>query len=274
MLQGTDTHAVRGRSVRRESKRRAPGRASPGSSRARVLIAIGAVLMVVVIRDGASPARASVFMPDRVPQSEGPIVLIGASYAAGWQLPAVAGSPVVNKGMEGQQSFELLERFDRDVVALRPRAVIIWGYINDVFRTPQDSLDAGLERARASFIEMIRRARAARIEVVLATEIFIGPRQGWRDRLRSWIGRLLGKEGYDAYVNRQVSLLNDWLRALAASEGVPLLDLQAVLSDADGRRLRSSSLPDGSHVSPSGYALMTAYAVPILERHFAQATDP
>lgn len=239
-----------------------------------LLLALGALPALAASRAEVSPAHAGVFVPEQDPRPDRPIVLLGASFAADWRLPDIAGSAVVNRGIGGQQSFELLERFDRDVVGQRPRAVIIWGYINDVYRAPRDSLERVLERARESFAEMIRKARAADIEVIVATEILIGPRKTWSNRVRAWIGRLRGKEGYDAYVNRHVSSLNDWLRALAASEGLLLLDLEAALSDSRGRRVEASAQPDGGHVSPFGYELLTAYALPILVRHFSRAPGP
>jgi lysophospholipase L1-like esterase len=198
-----------------------------------------------------------------------PIVLLGASFAEGWRLPDIAGRPVVNRGIGGEQTHELLERFDRDVIAARPRAVIIWGHINDVFRTPRDSMDAGLARARDSYAEMVRKARAAGIEVILATEITMRRPAGWLTAVRSWLGRVRGKETYDAYVNRHVSALNDWLRGFAAREGILVLDLQPVIADSRGRRRAESSQPDGVHVAPAGYDSLTTYAMPLLERHFA-----
>ena len=54
------------------------------------------------------------------------IVVIGASYAGGWKPDrAIAGSRMVNKGVDGQQSFEMLARFETDVLALKPDGVIL-----------------------------------------------------------------------------------------------------------------------------------------------------
>ena len=58
--------------------------------------------------------------------------------------------PVINRGVAGQQSFELLARFDNDVVPERPRAVILWGFINDIFRAPSDTEPRSLGCAKAT----------------------------------------------------------------------------------------------------------------------------
>jgi uncharacterized protein len=205
-----------------------------------------------------------------------PIVLLGASYALGWQLPAIAGRPVVNKGVSGQESWELLERFDRDVIAMQPSAVILWGYINDVFRSSRDQMDAALARARDSFEQMVRKSEAAGIEVILASEIFIRAKDDWRETIASWVGWAMGKESYQDYINGRVAELNVWLRQKAIQDRCLLLDLQPVLADASSPRRKDSADGDGSHISPAGYAALTAYTVPRLEQHFREAVlrDP
>lgn len=197
-----------------------------------------------------------------------PIVLLGASYAGGWALPSVAGRAVVNKGVAGQQSWEMLDRFDRDVVAQRPTAVILWGYINDVFRSSRDDMGAAQARAKASFEQMIAKARAAGIEPIVATEVTMGLKAGWGEWLASWVGWAMGKESYQAYINARVLELNAWLRDLARREGLLLLDLQPAVSDARGMRRQGMANEDGSHITAAGYAALTAYALPVLESRF------
>ena len=119
-----------------------------------------------------------------------PIVVLGASYAAGWKVADIGGVPVQNAGVTGQQSFEMLARFDRDVAAVRPRAVVLWGFINDIFRA--DDVDRALTRVRESYTEMIKRARAEQIEPVLAAAFEVGrPRQGITARAPA--GRSVGE---------------------------------------------------------------------------------
>lgn len=201
----------------------------------------------------------------------GPIVLLGASYAGGWQLPPIAGRTVINKGMEGQQSWELLERFDRDVVALRPSAVILWGYINDVFRSSPEGIDGAVARARRSVEEMVARARQAGIEPIVATEVTMGPRAGWGEWAASWVGWAMGKRSYQDYINGHVLSLNSWLRDFAKREKLLVLDLHSVVSDPGGQRRRGMAKDDGSHIAPAGYAALTAYATPMLEGHLVSS---
>ena len=118
---------------------------------------------------------------------------------------------------------------------------------------------------------MIARARAAGIEPILATELTIRPLDSWSETFGSWIGWALGKESYQAVINRRVIETNAWLRDLARREGLFVLDLHPQLSDADGMRRKAFAKADGSHIPPAGYDAINAYAVPLLDAHLKQA---
>jgi lysophospholipase L1-like esterase len=215
-----------------------------------------------------APGASTMSAPAPLAHPAGPIVILGASYAKGW-APRLAGRPVINSGVAGQQSFELLARFDGDVLAHQPRAVIIWGFINDVFRTPRGTIGEGLARARESISAIVARSRAAGIEPILATEVTIRYKAGIAERLAVLAGTILGRPGYHDYVNRHVLDTNAWMREYAAREGIFLLDLQPPLADASGLRKAAFAKEDGSHLPPAAYDALSAYAVPRLEQHLA-----
>ena len=232
--------------------------------RSAVVAAVGLPPVIMIphsstVAPGAPPAQ---------PAPSGKVVILGASYAAGW-MPAIPGVQVVNKGITGQQAFELRDRFDRDVVAEKPRAVIIWGFINAVFRADRAKVDESLQRARTSIEAMVAAARANGIEPILATEVTMGPRLEWSEWFASWIGWVRGKKGYQDYVNGHVLATNQWLRDYAAREKLLLLDLQPVVSDAKNLRQKAYSQVDGSHLTTAGYEALDRYAVPILSKHLA-----
>lgn len=188
------------------------------------------------------------------------IVVIGASYAGGWKPDrAIAGSRIVNKGVDGQQSFEMLARFEGDVLALKPHAVIIWGFINDVFRSDRGQIDQTLKRTRESILAMVASARKSGIVPILATEVTIRGKDGWSEALQFMIGKVLGKSSYQDYINMQVVETNRWIRDTATREGILLLDLEAVLADQHHVRRKEFARPDGSHISNQGYEALTQY---------------
>lgn len=222
-------------------------------------MAIG-VVAPLVVRGVEGDGLGSTAGMDSVTVAAKTLVLIGASYAGGWPSDRpVAGYRMINKGVNGQQSFEMLARFERDVVALKPDAVIIWGFINDIFRSDRAQIDPTLKRTRDSIRAMVEMARKAGVTPILATEVTIRGKAGWSEALESLIGRMLGKPSYQDYVNEHVSEINHWIRELASKEGVRLLDLELVLADSQGVRRKDLSKPDGSHISAQGYEALTQY---------------
>lgn len=189
------------------------------------------------------------------------VVLIGASYAGGWNPEKlIAGYQMINKGLEGQQSFEMLARFNRDVLSLKPSAVIIWGFINDVFRADRSQIDQTLKRTRESIQEMVKLARKAGVTPVLATEITVRGKDGWAEVFGAMIGRILGKSSYQDFVNGHVIEMNRWIREISMREGILLLDFERVFADQSGVRRKEFTRPDGSHISQRGYEVLTSYA--------------
>jgi uncharacterized SAM-binding protein YcdF (DUF218 family)/lysophospholipase L1-like esterase len=216
---------------------------------------------------GASPGR-SVMQTGKAEAAE-TVIVLGASYAGGWKVKNIAGLHIIVKGVSGQQSFEMLERFERDVIAARPRAVIIWGFINDLFRAQPQQSAAAAARVRDSFARMIELAQHNGIEPIVATEVTIGAKAGLSETLASWVGWARGKESYQDRINAQVRAVNESIVRLARDEGLLVLDFQSVLAEGGGGRRREFADPDGSHITPAGYDALTEYARPILAKHFA-----
>jgi lysophospholipase L1-like esterase len=200
---------------------------------------------------------------------DGPVVILGASYARGWNL-TLGGLPVLNQGREGQQSWELLARFESDVISASPRAVIIWGFINDIYRSPRQEIQRAQGRIRDSFQQMVALSKQHGIEPIVATEVTIRHRNTWRESVLSTIGSWLGRTGYQDYVNEHVLDTNRWLREFADQEGLLLLDLQPQLSRDDGVRRPEYAADDGSHISAAGYRALSEYASPVLHGHLVK----
>jgi lysophospholipase L1-like esterase len=108
---------------------------------------------------------------------------------------------------------------------------------------------------------MLQQARAAGIEVILATEIPRAEPAGVLSLVRSYVSKLLGKESYSSRVNREVRELNEFVRQLAAREKLVLLDFEKVFAPDGGARKPEFAQEDRSHVTPAGYQALTRYAV-------------
>lgn len=187
------------------------------------------------------------------------LVIIGASYAKGLNPESIAGLKIVNRGVGGEQTHEVLSRFEKDVVASRPRAVIIWGFINDVFRSSPDEIGTKLIRTRENLTAMVVLARKQGIVPVVATEVTLPVPDGWLDRVMGWIGTLRGKQSQQQYINGHVQEMNRWLRQYASANRVALLDFEKVLADESGGRRLEYTTQDGTHLSAKAYAALSSY---------------
>lgn len=218
---------------------------------------LAAALSVVSYSTASAETRHG---SEEVPRKDRPaIVVFGASYAKNWSIRELDGLRVINKGVGGDETRGMLARFDGDVVASRPSAVLIWGFINDIFRSPRDQLASTSRHTRGNILNMLDKARKAGIRTILATEVTITSPAGFKEALARWYGSLRGKEGYHGYVNRYVRETNVWIRAVAAEQHIPLLDFEMVLDDGNGERRREYATEDGSHLSAAAYAALTAY---------------
>lgn len=187
------------------------------------------------------------------------LIVMGASYAAGWKEPALPGFSVTNKGVGGEDTTQVRARFERDVLAAKPHTVLLWGHINNVHRAG-GNMPAAIERVKADYVAMIEAARGAGIEVIIGTEVTMSEAVGLVNRAVAFVNRLRGNRGYSAGVNEQVRVLNEWLRSYARGQGLRVLDFERVFDDGEGFRKLEYSQEDGSHITQAGYDALTRYA--------------
>lgn len=157
-------------------------------------------------------------------------VFIGDSITANWNLDAAfPGVNVVNAGVGGQTSTQILARFDADVIARHPQVVVIEAGTNDLYydQLPQSVTEANIT-------EMVTMARANGIQPILASTVPVSP---------AW---------YATRDPQRVTALNDWLRSFATDQGVPFLDYYSAL---DGPAHDTLTV-DGLHPNAAGYERM------------------
>jgi lysophospholipase L1-like esterase len=187
------------------------------------------------------------------------LVIIGASYAAEWQTPVLPGYTVTNKGIGGQESSDLRARFEADVIALKPDAVMIWGHYNDVVRAKPENMAAAKKKAQDNYQAMIEQARAAGITPILVTELTIPVPDTMKEKLMGLVAGLLGKNDYRTQKNTEIKAVNGWLRDYAKAQKIKLVDLETALDSGNGTRKVEYTRSDNSHVSPAGYQAITRY---------------
>ncbi|WP_157084598.1 GDSL-type esterase/lipase family protein [Sphingomonas pituitosa] len=178
-------------------------------------------------------------------KGEDRVVFLGDSITDGWDLAkSFPGKPYVNRGIGSQVTAQMLVRFEQDVVALHPRAVVILAGVNDVTGFLQvespESIVANIEA-------MADIASAHDIAVVLCA---ILPVNNYTEAARSVVQERKPEE---------LRAINTRLRALAARRGFAFADYDAALADAAGL-MGASFTRDGVHPLAAGYARMAPVA--------------
>lgn len=208
---------------------------------------------------GSSAAGASALAPDLgryrladlrlSPPAPGRprVVFMGDSITALWHLGrSFPGRGYLDRGISGQTSGQILDRFTQDVLDLSPRAVVLLAGSNDL------RLDLPTAQTEADLARMVELAQGRGIAVVLGTlpplEHFpafdlVGPRQA--------------PAAEAARLEREVGALDTWIRAYAAAHHVGLVDYYRVLAGPD-RGWGPGLSVDGVHPSRAGYARMAS----------------
>lgn len=166
------------------------------------------------------------------------VVFMGDSITENWSLgdPDFFGTALVNRGIGGQTTPQMLLRFRADVVALRPRVVHILAGTNDVAGNTGPST---VQDYKNNIMSMVELARANGIAVILGS---IPPAAtfDWQPTLDP--------------VPR-IRELNTWLQQYAANEQLAYIDYFTALAGSAGE-LRSGLGNDGVHPNRDGYVIM------------------
>ena len=203
-------------------------------------------------------SRQVVGQPGQAQRTE-VIVLLGHSHVQNWKVESLAGFRTINRGRGGDHTQDLLNRFERDVVMNRPRAVVIWAFDNDVMDVPNSDKAAATQRAEANLLKLVDMAQAHSIQPVVTTEVTILP-ISISDRITDAFLWLFGRQSYDDLVNTRILEWNKWIRDQANRRRILLLDVQRLLADSSERRRPQYAVPDGVHLTKAAYDAITAEA--------------
>jgi lysophospholipase L1-like esterase len=187
------------------------------------------------------------------------VVFMGDSITDSWDDEVYGGffpgRPWVNRGISGQTTSQMLVRFRPDVIALRPRVVVILAGTNDLSGNTGFVPLATVEGNLASMAEL---ARVHDVRVVLASVLPVSDYDRDRD------GNLLVRTR--CRPPDQIVALNEWIRRYAGENGHTYLDYYAATVDAKGL-LKDELSEDGLHPNAKGYAVMA----PLAEKAVAAA---
>src|SRR5881398_651804 len=182
-------------------------------------------------------------------KNEKRVVFMGNSITEGWQqyfATMFPGKPYINRGISGQTTPQMLVRFRQDVIALKPRVVVILAGTNDIAGNTGPSTLEMIEDNLASMAEI---ARANGIKVVLSSvlPVFDYP---WKPGLEP---------------APKIIALNKWIKTYAEEHGAVYLDYHSPMADSRGG-MREGLASDGVHPNETGYRLMAPLAEQAIQK--------
>jgi lysophospholipase L1-like esterase len=182
------------------------------------------------------------------------VVFYGDSRAVEWPAPAppVPGE-FINRGVSGQTTTQVLQRFDRHVKPLRPDIVVLQVGINDLKTLPffPDRKGQIIEQCKANIRRIVEMCVEEGATVVLST--IFPPGDVPLERRPFW-----SPEVPDA-----VRLVNQYLSTLR-SDRVVIFDAYAIL--ADRGYVRRDLGRDTLHIGTPGYRALNQELVKLLAR--------
>lgn len=199
------------------------------------------------------------------------VVFLGDSITDGWKLEeSFPGKPYVNRGISGQTTPQMLARMYADVIALKPKAMILLAGTNDIARNTGPMTAEMIEQ---NFMAITELAQHHGIKVVLCAVMPVSNYPYERQqREAANAGASGGRKpaARSKMTERRppadILKLNAWLKEYAARVGAVYADYYAAFVDEHGW-LKDGFSEDGLHPNAAGYKLM----VPVAEAAIQQA---
>jgi lysophospholipase L1-like esterase len=182
---------------------------------------------------------------------ENRVVFMGDSITDAWARRFAEDFPgklYLGRGISGQTTPQMLIRFRPDVIALRPKVVVILAGTNDI---AGNTGPMTLEMIEDNLVSMSELAKANGIRVVLASVLPVCDYHQNQTTRRP---------------PEKILALNAWIQDYAAKNGFTYLDYYPSMLD-EQKMLRREITNDGLHPNPAGYQIMA----PLAEKAIAAA---
>lgn len=184
-------------------------------------------------------------------KNEQRVVFMGDSITDSWDNPAnggfFPGKPYVNRGISGQTTPQMLIRFRRDVIELKPRVVVILAGTNDIAGNTGPTT---LEAIQDNLKSMAELASANRIRVVFAS---VMPVSDYEIRDAKPLVQTVRRPP------EKIIALNKWMEEFARTNHHTYLNYFSAMVDDKGF-LKDELSNDGLHPNAQGYAVMVPLA--------------
>ncbi|HWE52720.1 MAG TPA: GDSL-type esterase/lipase family protein [Bryobacteraceae bacterium] len=181
-----------------------------------------------------------------VPSAKGQrIVFMGDSITDAWRLNEYfPARELVNRGISGQNTSQMLGRFHQDVLALAPRGVVILAGTNDL------PGNIAINQIEENLTMMGDLAKAYGIRVAMASLLPVSDYHKDTDPANE---RTLTRPP------ATIEALNRWIEGHCKSEGFVYLNYYGAMVDSAGR-MQTDLSDDGLHPNAKGYRVMSPLA--------------
>ena len=177
-------------------------------------------------------------------------VFMGDSITDGWfgsRRQFFNENNYVGRGISGQVTTQMLARFQRDVVDLHPKIVLILAGTNDI---AMNQGDITLENIAGNIQSMCEIARAHKIKPVICS-ILPAAQYRWRPQIEN--------------VGDKIIEVNKMLQDYAKKNKIAYLDYHSAMVD-ENKGLPKNLSGDGVHPTGEGYKIMEELAKPFIEK--------
>ena len=184
------------------------------------------MIKIVAVGDSTTAGTPAFLSPlESPPNGEGD----RESQYSYWLMRKHPDWNVLNRGINGERSDQILERFRRDVVEEEPKIAVILAGVNDIYQGLPSDYPA---RNLSKMYSMASRAGIVPVSCTVLPYNTMGTKE--------------------AEVRRK---LNAWIEAESSRLGIPFSDTAEAASDPSNRD-RLSGSPDGLHPDVAGYRKM------------------
>lgn len=182
----------------------------------------------------------------KIPVNSAYMTTSGSNVTVSFHPGFFSGNGYIDKGVSGQNTTQMLSRFQRDVVDQNPLSAVIMGGTNDLAQ------GVTKEQIRDNIAAMASMAKAAGINVVLCS---VTPNNDSYSKLND-----------PKTKGAHIIALNTMIKALADAEGYKWCDYWTSLVADDGLSLKEAyRLYDNLHPGPDGYDVMEPIIKGILD---------
>lgn len=170
------------------------------------------------------------------------VVFFGDSRAEQWPFPTnIDGFSFVNFGINGQTSTQVLQRFDRQVLPLRPKIIVVQVGINDLKAIPlfPDRKTSIIANCKNNIKEIVTRSRSLGATVILTTIFPVGKVP------------LVRQPFWSSDIDRAILEVNSYIYSLQAPNAI-VLDSYALLAENGKNKYQRDTL----HLNATGYEIL------------------